>query len=295
VPEPQSPAVDRLLVGGLELPSTLSKRGLQGSMGWGGDLDEEARVAAALGYVAHVVSLLSTYLDVPLRYPLLPRSSRSLIIDPAPVHSHSLETNVHRRFWGLGQAAAAAAAAAAGASSSSSSRSAAGGSGGGHNSSSSPRVAPDGSASPARPAAAAAAPAAGLAAAVDGDPAAAVAAGGAAGDGTADAAALQLPLYYVTGDRTRFAYAVFLLNKDIEQLLHVHGMSSQGPSQVLANLYKLITAAVSGLPQQQGPQHQPAVSGPQQQQQSYLQQWEQQQRSLWFKRPGKPCCLWCRS
>ena len=64
---PPPPAVDRLLVGGLELPSSLSKRGLQGSMGWGGDLDEEARVAAALGYVAHIVCLLAVYLDVPLR------------------------------------------------------------------------------------------------------------------------------------------------------------------------------------------------------------------------------------
>jgi hypothetical protein len=38
--------------------------------------------------------------------------------------------------------------------------------------------------------------------------------------------ALQLPLYDVASDRTHFAYAVLLLNKGIEQLLHADGMSS---------------------------------------------------------------------
>jgi hypothetical protein len=75
-----------------------------------------------------------------------------------------------------------------------------------------------------------------------GGEAAAAAAAAAAG------APLELPLYYIAGDRTRFAYAIFLLNKDLEQLLHAHGMSSYGPNQVLANLYKLMTAAASALP-----------------------------------------------
>ena len=60
---------------------------------------------------------------------------------------------------------------------------------------------------------------------------------------------LQLPLYYEAGDRTRFAYGIFLLNKDVEQLLSAHGLSSSGPNQLMANLYKLVTVAASALPQ----------------------------------------------
>lgn len=71
----------------------------------------------------------------------------------------------------------------------------------------------------------------------------------------------QLPLFYEAGDRTRFAYALFLLNKDIEQLLHAHGLAGAGPSQLLQNLYLLISAATSALPpptlQQLQQQHQP--------------------------------------
>jgi hypothetical protein len=58
----------------------------------------------------------------------------------------------------------------------------------------------------------------------------------------------ELPLFYEAGDRTRFAYALFLLNKDIEQLLGAHGLTSAGPSQLLQNLYKLTSAASSALP-----------------------------------------------
>jgi hypothetical protein len=242
-------------------------------MGWGGDLDEEARVAAALGYVAHIVALLSSYLDVPLRYPLIPSSSRSFIIDPAPVHSASLDTQVHRRFWGMGQTG-----------SSDSNRAAVGSAGG---SSSSPIAMPISDAqqqrvrfdSPLRqpPGGAQAAVLSPAKAAADASSAAAAAA--AAGDGASDAP-LQLQLFYVTGDRTRFAYAVFLLNKDIEQLLHAHGMSSQGPSQVLANLYKLTTAAVSGLPQQQQQQQQGIRQSPRLQQDQQPQQQQQQEQNL---------------
>lgn len=38
--------------------------------------------AAALGYIAHFVFLLSVYLAVPLRYPIRPLSSHSYILDP---------------------------------------------------------------------------------------------------------------------------------------------------------------------------------------------------------------------
>lgn len=64
---------------------------------------------------------------------------------------------------------------------------------------------------------------------------------------------VELPLYYEAGDRTSFAYAIFLLNKDVEQLLHAHGITSSGPNQLLANLYKLVSAAAAGLPASRPP------------------------------------------
>ncbi|KAL6769099.1 hypothetical protein ACKKBF_B17480 [Auxenochlorella protothecoides x Auxenochlorella symbiontica] len=46
-------------------------------------------------------------------------------------------------------------------------------------------------------------------------------------------------------DRPRFGIAVYLLNKDVAQLLQAHGMSAGGPSHLLANLHKLLAAARS--------------------------------------------------
>jgi hypothetical protein len=61
----------RLSVAGLEIPANLVRRILHGEDGLGGpgSPDEEQRVAAALGYVAHIVERLAAYLDIPLRYP----------------------------------------------------------------------------------------------------------------------------------------------------------------------------------------------------------------------------------
>ncbi|URE07610.1 UV radiation resistance [Musa troglodytarum] len=50
-----------------------------------GDKKEVQKSASALGYVAHAVSLISSYLDVPLRYPLRLGGSRSYIHDYAPL------------------------------------------------------------------------------------------------------------------------------------------------------------------------------------------------------------------
>ena len=44
------------------------------------------------------------------------------------------------------------------------------------------------------------------------------------------------------------AVGVFLLNKDVIQLLQAHGISAAGPNQLLHNLYKLLLAAQSALP-----------------------------------------------
>ncbi|CCG81082.1 putative UV radiation resistance protein [Taphrina deformans PYCC 5710] len=49
--------------------------------------------AAALGHIAHLVSLLSQYLDIPLRYPVRPISSHSYIFDPISLMPES--SDVH--------------------------------------------------------------------------------------------------------------------------------------------------------------------------------------------------------
>jgi uncharacterized DUF497 family protein len=42
---------------------------------------DEEKIATGLGYVCHLVQLLSKYLDIPLRYPMVPMMSRSTIQD----------------------------------------------------------------------------------------------------------------------------------------------------------------------------------------------------------------------
>eukprot|EP00891_Asterochloris_glomerata_P005885 jgi/Astpho2/5885/Aster-x0708 len=56
------------------------------------------------------------------------------------------------------------------------------------------------------------------------------------------------PLFPEGNERTPFAYAIYLLNKDIEQLLDAHGLTASGPKHVLQNLHKLLAAAASALP-----------------------------------------------
>jgi len=42
---------------------------------------DEEQIATALGVVVHAVSMISKYLELPLRYPMLPMCSRSVIRD----------------------------------------------------------------------------------------------------------------------------------------------------------------------------------------------------------------------
>lgn len=56
---------------------------------------------------------------------------------------------------------------------------------------------------------------------------------------------VEFPLYCEGVERTRFAYGIYLLNKDVEQVLNAHGLTATGASQVLANLHKLLAAAAS--------------------------------------------------
>ncbi|KAI8111461.1 hypothetical protein M9435_003962 [Picochlorum sp. BPE23] len=57
----------------------------------------------------------------------------------------------------------------------------------------------------------------------------------------------EFPLFCLSNkDRPRFAIAVFLLNKDVIQLLQAYNIPPHGPSHVLQNLDALISASSSG-------------------------------------------------
>lgn len=120
------------------------------------DKKEVQRSATALGYVAHAITLIASYLEVPLRYPLRLGGSRSFIIDFAPsveLTSPDMLSNTE------------------------------------HSGNSKP---------------------------------------------------VEFPLFLEGQDTTRAAYAVFLLNKDVEQVLSFIGIKSLGPRHVLANLKELL-------------------------------------------------------
>ncbi|XVF29113.1 hypothetical protein REPUB_Repub15cG0091800 [Reevesia pubescens] len=125
------------------------------------DKKEVQRSATALGYVVHAVSLIASYLQVPLRYPLRLGGSRSYINDHAP----SVEPTSSDLSWNTALSA---------------------------------NVKP-----------------------------------------------AEFPLFLEGQDTTRAAYAVFLLNKDIEQLLNFIGVKSLGPRHVLANLKELLRTVKS--------------------------------------------------
>ncbi|XP_021908998.1 UV radiation resistance associated protein-like isoform X2 [Carica papaya] len=120
------------------------------------DKKEVQRSSTALGYVAHAVLLISSYLKVPLRYPLRFGGSRSYINDFAP----SIEPMSSDLLSD---------------------------------------ITVSGNVKP-----------------------------------------VEFPLFLEGQDTTRAAYAVFLLNKDLEQLLNFIGVNSLGPRHVLANLKELI-------------------------------------------------------
>lgn len=125
------------------------------------DKKEVQGSATTLGYVAHAVSLIASYLEVPLRYPLRLGGSRSYICDYAPsveVTSSDL-TSISL---------------------------------------------PSTNSKP-----------------------------------------VEFPLFLEGQDTTRAAYAVFLLNKDLEQLLNFIGVESLGPRHVLANLKELLNTLLS--------------------------------------------------
>uniref|UniRef100_A0A803LZC8 UV radiation resistance-associated gene protein n=1 Tax=Chenopodium quinoa TaxID=63459 RepID=A0A803LZC8_CHEQI len=125
------------------------------------DKKQVQRSTTALGYVAHVISLIATYLHVPLRYPLRMGGSHSYIKDYAP--------SIDPTSSGPSSSALA----------------------------------------------------------------------------SANTKCLEFPLFLDGQDATRAAYAIFLLNKDIEQLLNYVGIKSLGPRHVLANLKELFKTILS--------------------------------------------------
>ncbi|KAJ0620303.1 putative phosphatidylinositol 3-kinase [Helianthus annuus] len=125
------------------------------------DKKEVQSSATALGYVAHAVSLIAFYLEIPLRYPLRLGGSRTYICDYAP----SVEPT-SSDFTSISL--------------------------------------PSLSSKP-----------------------------------------MEFPLFLEGQDTTRSAYAVFLLNKDLEQLLNFIGVESLGPRHVLANLKELLNKILS--------------------------------------------------
>ncbi|XP_022852680.1 uncharacterized protein LOC111374258 [Olea europaea var. sylvestris] len=125
------------------------------------DKKEVKRSWTALGYIAHAVSLIASYLQVPLRYPLRLGGSRSYIRDYAPAIDHSMSSSDSYSV------------------------------------------------------------------------------------SLTSLKSVEFPLFIEGQDFTRAAYAMFLLNKDLEQLLNFIGVKSSGPRYVLANLKELLRTILS--------------------------------------------------
>jgi len=67
---PISVSRDVWCVGGVKIPNTLHFQGC-----------DEEELATGLGFVCHILFMVAKYLDVPLRYPMVPMCSRSFIMD----------------------------------------------------------------------------------------------------------------------------------------------------------------------------------------------------------------------
>ncbi|CAN6380440.1 unnamed protein product [Urochloa humidicola] len=140
-----------LAILGLQLSKPTAKK-----TGYFGDKTDFQKPSTVLGYAAHAVSLIASYLNVPLRYPLRFGGSRSYVLDHSPSVEPSSMTSVR---------------------------------------SSAPQ--------------------------------------------STSMRMTEFPLFFDGQETTRSAYAIFLLNKDIEQLLNYIGAESLGPRHVLANLKQL--------------------------------------------------------
>jgi hypothetical protein len=70
-----------------------------------------------------------------------------------------------------------------------------------------------------------------------------------AGTSQSASSPVEYPLYCTSNkERPKFAIAIFLLNKDVIQLLQYHNISSFGPTKLLQNLHALLAFSESSLP-----------------------------------------------
>lgn len=70
-----------------------------------------------------------------------------------------------------------------------------------------------------------------------------------AGTSQAASSPVEYPLYCLSNkERPKFAIAIFLLNKDVIQMLQYHSISSFGPNKLLQNLHALLAFSESSLP-----------------------------------------------
>ncbi|RWR79718.1 UV radiation resistance protein/autophagy-related protein 14 [Cinnamomum micranthum f. kanehirae] len=145
-----NPGMSSLTILGLQLTVPPLKK-----MSFFSDKKEAHKSATALGYVAHAVLLVASYLDVPLRYPLRLGGSHSYIFNHAPSFEPT-STDLASNSIVL-----------------------------------------------------------------------------------TNTKATEFPLFIEGQDTTKAAYAIFLLNKDIEQLLNFVGIQSLGSRHVLTNLKEL--------------------------------------------------------
>ena len=75
----------RLAIGSLSLEPYLARQSSEALpvLGQQSDREKEIKLAAALGYAAHVTHHLAAYLGVPLKYPIKPSNSHSVVISAA--------------------------------------------------------------------------------------------------------------------------------------------------------------------------------------------------------------------
>ena len=171
--------------------------------------------AAALGYVAQASLQLASVLDVPLRYPVAPGASRSYICDlqqVQPAEAKAGGGGLGGREYAGGSGSGSGGSRGSGEGSFQTDRSRDG------------DVVRDPDPPPGHP---------------DFDPGCTRFVAKAR---SATWRRVEFPLFADRAEATRFTYAVFLLNKDLEQLLNAHGALAAGPRHTLQNLRRLFHA-----------------------------------------------------
>lgn len=199
----------RLAIGGLELHPSVWRKAIDAD-GYDWDAREDKEAGIALGFLAHMIDRIAAYLDVPLRYHIRFQGSTSTILDGDPPVGPwtvpQLVPGAQQQLNAASDVAQATTTSWFGRSSTTTNTSNTTVS----NGQSSSAVVVNGNVHKATP------------------------------------PPVEYPLYCLSNrERARFAVGVFLLNKNVIQLLQVHGINASGPNQLLHNVYKLVSAAES--------------------------------------------------